>query len=319
MVYQGKIARFCALPDDLPPEAVQEREQCLRAGLKAQVMIPLKVMDVVVGAIAFGSLHGHRDWPDDLIERLRLVGEIFSNALARKRADEALGANELSLRRSQEELQQLAARLIHAQEEERRHIAREMHDDWSQRLAILGIDAAKLEKHLGTPKKAQPLLQSIREQLVRLSEEVHDLSRQLHPSILDDLGLVEALRSECVAFARREKIVVDYRPGKIPADVPQEIALCVYRVAQEALRNLAKHAAVGKAWVALDTADAALLLRVEDKGTGFDLETVRSQPGLGVSSMVERVRFVRGILSLTSTPGRGTIVEVRVPLTGSDG
>jgi signal transduction histidine kinase len=184
-VYQGQIVRFRALPDDLPSNAVQEREQCTRVGLKAQVMIPLKVMDAVVGAIAFGSFRGHRDWPDDLIERLRLVGGIFSSALARKRADEALRAREHSLQHAREGLRSLAAKLLHAQEEERCRIAREMHDDWTQRLAMLGIDAAKLERLLGAPEKALPLLRTMREQLVSLSEDVHDLSRQLHPSILD--------------------------------------------------------------------------------------------------------------------------------------
>jgi signal transduction histidine kinase len=317
-VYQGKIVRFRALPEDLPPEAVQEREQCIRVGLKAQVMIPLMVMDVVVGAIAFGSFRGHRDWPDDLVERLRLVGQIFSSALARKRADEALRDREHSLQRAQEGLRSLAAKLLHAQEEERRRIAREMHDDWTQRLAVLGIDAAKLEKHVGAPEKALPLLRTMREQLMSLSEDVHDLSRQLHPSILDDLGLVEALRSECAAFTRREGIGVDYRPEKMPASLPNDIALCVYRVAQEALRNVAKYARVKEATVTLVAVGPELSLRIQDRGAGFDPESVHSKRGLGLSSMAERMRLVQGKLSLTSAPGRGTTIEVRVPLPGSD-
>jgi signal transduction histidine kinase len=205
----------------------------------------------MLGAIGFGSFRRYRDWPDDLIQRLRLVGEIFTNALARKRADEALRAREESLRQTRERLRKLAARLLNAQEEERRRIAREMHDDWTQRLAVLSIDIAKLEKHLGAPEKALPLLRTMQEQLVALSEDVHALSRQLHPSILDDLGLVEALRSECASFSRREGIAVVYRPEKVPATLPKDVALCVYRVAQEALRNLAKHAAVNQAWVSL--------------------------------------------------------------------
>src|SRR5207248_11697196 len=130
------------------------------------------------------------DWPEDLIQRLRLVGEIFTNALARKRADEALRAREQSLRQTRESHRELAARLLHAQEEERRRIAREMHDDWTQRLALLGIDIAKMEEQLGAPEKVLSLLRAMQEQLVSLSEDVHDLSRQLHPAILDDLGLV---------------------------------------------------------------------------------------------------------------------------------
>lgn len=316
-VYRGEIVRFRALPDDLPPEAVQEREQCIRVGLKAQVMIPLKVMDAVVGAVAFGSFRGHRDWPDDLIERLRLVGEIFSSALARKRADEALLDREHSLHDAREGLRSLAAKLLYAQEEERRRVAREMHDDWAQRLALLDIDTAKLEKQLGTQESALLLLRAVREQLVSLSEDVHALSRQLHPSILDDLGLVEALRSECASFSRREEIAVDYRPAKLPADLSKDVALCIYRVAQEALRNVAKHAGVNKTSVKLVVAGPELLLRIQDQGAGFDLDSARSQPGLGLSSMAERVRLVEGKFTITSAPAQGTTIEVRVPPAGS--
>ena len=238
-------------PTICPPKRRLEREYCLQVGLKSHVMIPLKVMGSVVGAIGFASFRWYRDWPDDLIQRLRLVGDIFTNALARKRADEALRAREQSLRQTREGLRKLAAKLLHAQEEERRRIAREMHDDWTQRLALLGIDIAKLEKHIGAPENALPLLRTMQEQLVSLSEDVHALSRQLHPSILDDLGLVEALRSECASFSRREGIAVVYRPEEVPTTLPKDVALCVYRVAQEALRNLAKHAAVNEAWVTL--------------------------------------------------------------------
>jgi signal transduction histidine kinase len=313
-IRRGELLRLSGLPDDLPPEATPEREYCVRVGLKSHLMIPLKVMGAVVGALGFGSFRGYRDWPDDLIGQLRLVGEIFTNALARKRADEALRGREQSLKQAREGLRKLAARLLHAQEEERRRIAREMHDDWTQRLALLGIDVAKLEKHLGTPEKALPLLRTMQEQLVGLSEDVHALSRQLHPAILDDLGLVEALRSECAGFSRREGITVVYHPEGVPSTLPRDVALCVYRIAQEALRNLAKHAAVNQAWVTLVATGAELLLRVEDQGIGFDPAGVRSQPGLGLSSMEERVRLIGAELSVTSAPGRGTTVEVRVPL-----
>jgi signal transduction histidine kinase len=158
----------------------------------------------------------------------------------------------------------------------------------------------------------------MREQLVSLSEDVHALSRQIHPSILDDLGLVEALRSECASFSRREGIAVDYRPEKVPATLPKDIALCVYRVAQEALRNVAKHAGVNEVSVALVAAGPELLLRIQDKGAGFDPESGRSQPGLGLASMTERVRLIQGKLSITSAPARGTTVELSVPLAGSD-
>jgi two-component system, NarL family, sensor kinase len=151
---------------------------------------------------------------------------------------------------------------------------------------------------------------------VDLSEDVHALSRQLHPSILDDLGLVDALRSECASVARREGVAVAYRPGAITDPVPKDVALCVYRVAQEALRNVVKHAGTEEARVSLIGSGRDLILTVQDRGVGFDAAEVRSREGLGLSSMGERVRLVRGELAVDSGPGRGTTVTVRVPLDG---
>jgi signal transduction histidine kinase len=193
-----------------------------------------------------------------------------------------------------------------------------MHDDWTQRLALLSIDIALLEKHVAAPETALRLLHAMQEKLVSLSEDMHALSRQLHPSILDDLGLVEALRSECASFSRREGIAVDYRPEEAPSSLPKDIALCVYRVAQEALRNIARHAAVNEAWVTLTIVGQELVLRVQDRGAGFDPTGGHSQPGLGLSSMQERVRLIQGKLSITSAPGQGTTVEVAVPLVRRD-
>jgi signal transduction histidine kinase len=230
------------------------------------------------------------------------------------RAEQALRSRARSLRHSRERLRNLAAKLLHAQEEERRRIAREMHDDWAQRLAVLSIELAKVESYIGAPEQALPLLREAQEQLASLSADMHALSRQLHPSILDHLGLVEALRSECAGFSRRERIAVFFSSEAVPDNLPEEIALCVYRVAQEALRNLAKHAAVTEARVTLSGTRGELLLAVEDRGLGFDPAQTRLQPGLGLSSMEERVRLIRAELSITSAPGHGTRVEVRVPL-----
>jgi signal transduction histidine kinase len=238
------------------------------------------------------------------VVHLHPVSRIFTNPAARTRK----GAD-----RSVRETQDLAARLLHAQEEERRQIAREMHDDWTQRLAVLAIDLARLEKHLGD-RETQLLLAAIQEQTVRLSEDVHALSRQLHPSILDDLGLVGALCSECACFSRRERIRVVYLPEEVPASVPREGALCLYRVAQEALRNVAKHAAVKEASVSLAVIGSELVLRVQDKGLGFDPAGQHSGPGLGLSSMRERALLVQAVLSIASAPGQGTTIELRVPL-----
>ena len=312
MIYRGAVFR---VPEDLPPEAAREREYCRRVGLKSNLTIPLKVEGAVVGGIGFASFRGERDWPEQQVRRLRLLGEVFTNALARKRADEALRDRERSLRVAQEGLRELAGKLLHSQEEERRRVAREMHDDWAQRLAVLSIKVVNLEQLVSASPAALPLLRGMQDELVRLSEDVHDLSRQLHPSILDDLGLVEALRSECASFSRREGAPVQFRTEGVPTSLPGDVALCIYRVAQEALRNVAKHSSSPSARVSLTGTRSALVLLVQDEGVGFDPSGHRGRGGLGLASMHERARLIGAGLRILSAPGRGTTIELRVPLT----
>ncbi len=317
-VRRGEPMRFERLPEDVPAEAVDECAYVVKIGMKSNLTIPLRAGGVVLGGLSFGAFREFRTWPDELVQRLQTVGEIFANALARKRADQDLRAREESLRRTQDELRLLAGRLLRAQEDECRRIAREMHDDWTQRLAVLAIDAAKLETQLDPSSNAHCQLQEMRGELVRLAEDVHALSRQLHPSILDDLGLVDALRSECASVVRREGVAVAYRSDDVAGSLPKDVALCIYRVAQEALRNVVKHAGTDEANVSLIRSGRELILTVQDRGVGFDAADARSREGLGLSSMAERVRLVRGELAVDSQPGRGTTVTVRVPAVGSE-
>ena len=153
----------------------------------------------------------------------------------------------------------------------------------------------------------------MRDELVALSESVHSLSRQLHPSILDDLGLTDALRSECLSVHKRDGISVKYYPQDVPTDLPRDVALCVYRVAQESLRNVARHARSARASVRLIATGRELVLCVRDRGIGFDV-AARREGGLGLESMRERARLIRARLSVRSRPGEGTKVILRVPL-----
>jgi PAS domain S-box-containing protein len=222
---------------------------------------------------------------------------------------------DLTERRQAEEAQRmLAGRLLTAQEAERRRLAREMHDDLTQRLAVLAIEAGKLEQECDLAGRSSVRLQTMKEHLIHLSQDVHALSRQLHPSILEDLGLVEALRSECGSFSQREGVAVRYAPQNIPPEVPKEVALCLYRIAQEGLRNVAKHSAAKEASVSLTATDDTIMLSIEDRGAGFDHALARGEPGLGLESMEERARLIGGEFSIRSEPGLGTLIEVCAPL-----
>jgi len=237
----------------------------------------------------------------------------------RKRTEEALRASEAALRKSHDELQELPGKLLAAQEEERRRVARELHDDLTQRLAVVAIEAGKLEQQLqGVSEPVLERLRRMKEQMIELSAVVHGISRQLHPSILDDLGLVNAIEAECMNFSQREGIQVKFTSKNVPATLPRDLALCLYRIAQESLRNIAKHAKTDKAVVVLAGTDGGILLSVRDYGMGFDPARVRGNGGLGLISMAERVRLIQGDLSVESRPGQGTRIEVRVPLVGGD-
>jgi signal transduction histidine kinase len=157
----------------------------------------------------------------------------------------------------------------------------------------------------------------MRGRLVDLSSDIHAISRQLHPSILDDLGLFDAVKAECQGFRRREGITVKYEPKAIPYQLPKDAALTLFRIVQEGLRNVAKHAQTQDANVSLFGMDDSIYLSISDDGVGFDYSEARKKPGLGLASMEERVRLIQGEISIKSEPGKGTVIEVRAPLTGS--
>jgi len=251
---------------------------------------------------------------------IRLCRISWRDITQRKRAVEMLRAGETALRISEDHLRYLTGRLIAAQEEERRRLARELHDDLTQQLAGLAIDTGNLEQQWpDAPEAVRARLGEMRDRIAALSTHVHSISRQLHPSILDDLGLVSAVESECLLFSKREGIPVTFEPSNIPTTLPSDVALCLYRVTQESLRNIAKHAEAAEARISLQATGEEIVLSVGDSGAGFDPDEGRSARGLGLGSMEERVRLIHGRLSIDSEPGRGTIIEVRVPLSAGAG
>jgi two-component system CheB/CheR fusion protein len=223
--------------------------------------------------------------------------------------------SEAALLKNQQELQRLTARLLSIQEAETQLIARDLHDDLSQRLAALGMEASALAK--SPPKSPGSLKERMRDlgqKISGASDEVHRLSRRLHPAILDDLGLEAALREECLGFSQRSGIPVEFQAADVPRTVPADVALCLFRVGQEALRNIGKHAGAKQVHFVLARHKSDLVLMIEDLGAGFKPEEARGRGGLGLISMEERVRLVNGDFSIRSQPGKGTEIEVRAPL-----
>ncbi len=219
----------------------------------------------------------------------------------------------LRRRRAEKEALTLSGRLITAHEDERRWLARELHDDITQRLAGLAIAAANLPGGNGIPAQLD-VGPSIREGLIQLSEDVHNLSYRLHPSVIDDLGLVEALRAECERVAHMESFRVDVEADSLPSNLPNEATLGLYRVAQEALRNVARHAKANLVKLSLKRSGGGLLLTVSDNGSGFESNPRPGRPSLGHASMRERIRALGGKLEIQSAPAVGTTVVAWVPI-----
>ena len=214
-------------------------------------------------------------------------------------------------RRVEQELQDLSRRLMQAQEDERAFLARELHDDVSQRLAVLAINVGRAE--LAAPRGEQAeAMRAVREELVRLSDDVHSLAYQLHPAILEELGLAEALRTEGERHRSRGLHVWVHLDPSI-AVLDDDLALCLFRVTQEALNNVTRHAEATVATVRLRQTGDGLLLAVSDNGVGFDPADPSTTGSLGLVSMRERARLVNGTLEIESEPGQGTTVIAWAP------
>ena len=215
-----------------------------------------------------------------------------------------------------EVLRQLNGSLLTVMEEERSRIARELHDDLNQNIALLKIRVATLQQSPpSSPDEVSAKLQLLAGGLDELSIKISEISRQLHPSMLSDLGLEAAMRSLVTKFGVSERMKVFFRAFNVPRELPQQVGISLYRIVQEALHNISKHARAKKLRVSLSAAGKKQLrLVIRDHGVGFDPNLQRRKRGLGLISMEERARLIQGKFSVSSKPGKGTQVEVRVPL-----
>jgi PAS domain S-box-containing protein len=216
-------------------------------------------------------------------------------------------------KRAEQELEELAGRLIHAQEQERSRIGRELHDHISQMLGVLTIRIDQLRADEATPPPVAAALEELRQSTAEITADIHSLSHRLHSSALDYLGLVPALQRLVSEFSARHGIAIDLAHSSVPATLPSEVALCLFRVTEESFTNIAKHSRAKSARVVVNGEPDGIYLSVEDAGTGFDVDAVERAGGLGFVSMRERLRVVRGTVRVDSSPSRGTSINVWVP------
>jgi signal transduction histidine kinase len=250
---------------------------------------------------------------------LEEIGERRETERSLRESETSLRASQEELRGSREELRALAGQLLTAQEEDRRRIARDLHDDVNQRLAMLAMDLRRIEKdEMRDFKAIWGLTRSITGRLSKVSDDVRQLAYRFHPSILDDLGLTKAVRRLVDDFSASTGLEALYVHDDSVSPVPPDLATCVYRIAQEGLNNVARHAHATEVEVELICEEELISLSIRDNGIGFDLEQIaQSSPRLGLLSMKERARLVHGTLDVVTAPGQGTHMQVQVPWLGA--
>ena len=220
-----------------------------------------------------------------------------------------------NLKRSEQEALELSGRLITAQEDERSRVARELHDGVMQELALLSIDLDIFGAGApNDPVWGEGKTKELSSRVAGICGEIHRLSHELHPAILEQLGLVTAVRAICTEVDAAHDVGIVFKPINVPKLMPKDLSLSLYRIVQESLQNVVKHSAAAHVEVQLWTDDERLMLRVSDDGCGFDPGTVGGQASLGLIGMRERIRLLNGDFSVTSSVGSGTLIEAVLPL-----
>jgi two-component system sensor histidine kinase UhpB len=288
--------------------------------------IGASVLTVAVVA-SWHTLHGRGPFTSHLPAEDVYALQLFLLAIAapllilgavvreRNHATNRVERSEMALRRSYARVRELAGKLIAAQEMERARIARDMHDDFNQQLAAVSIGISAVRSRIaGTSLQAE--LQGLQDRTVALTDQVRHFSHDLHPRMLDHVGLAAALRTHCAQYSTQHQLRVHLVAADDLGPVPRDIAICVYRIVQEGLRNVVNHAGVGDAHVTIERHGDQLEIQIVDGGCGFDPDARVSREGLGLLSVEERARLVGGSLSITAAPGRGTALQVSIPVSG---
>jgi PAS domain S-box-containing protein len=252
--------------------------------------------------------------PDGIVIWVEDTGRAFFDSQGRKAGAVGMVADVTDRKMAEEALAGVNRRLIEAQELERTRIARELHDDFSQRLALMTVALEQLQGHPSNLSEVRSRIRELWKQASEMTMDIQSLSHELHSSKLEYLGVVAAIRGFCGEFGQQQKMEIKFKSHDVPSSLSPDISLCLFRVLQEALHNSAKHSGVrcveGRLWGTSDE----IHLTVSDFGTGFDTKRAREGRGIGLISMEERLKLVKGTLSIESEPQRGTTVHARVPI-----
>jgi signal transduction histidine kinase len=291
---------YIADPEELGDEGQVDKQYLQEQGMLSFAAIPLTTSNGVFGCIAFATTRFRVLWNEDLKKRLWVLAGLFSNALARRQAEAAL--------------LDVSRRLITAHEEERTRIARDLHDDLSQRMAVVLMGLEQLtDTSTRLSSRTRSRLRHLHEVAAEVSAGLHNLSHQLHPSKLETLGLVISLDGLCRDFANQHHLKVRFLHDDLRREISEGMTLCLFRIVQEALRNVVKHSGADEVTVELSACNEQIEVCVSDSGVGFDPESAGKR-GLGLTSMRERLRLVGGQLQIESQPSKGTRIHAYVPL-----
>ena len=242
-------------------------------------------------------------------ERLRIT---FKDVSRRRAVEEALRQHQLELEANRVELQDLMAKLFTAQEEERRRIACDLHDDHCQRITALILEASAMEKVIrAVVPSLVPRMSALKIKLSDILDDFRHMTHELHPRHLDTVSLACSMRTYIKDFVDYSNLDVNFQEHDVPAQLPMPLTICLYRLLQESLGNIRKHANAKHVVVSLSGHSGQVELRVSDDGSGFN--SSENKKGLGLTSMQERVRPLRGQVTIDSTPGRGTAITVKIP------
>jgi signal transduction histidine kinase len=252
-----------------------------------------------------------------IVVQTLLIGGLLVQRSRRHRAEQQVRTSEAALRVSYQRIRQLAGRLIGAQETARTRIARDLHDDVCQELASVSMAVADMKERHGDigDVQTQQALSSLQRRTLDLVQGVRRLSHDLHPSTLRHMGLAAALEAHCIEVEQRYDVQVDFGTNTDVRELPGDMAVALFRVGQEALRNAATHGSARRATLSITRTGEFIELVVKDDGKGFDHAAVsRRGDGLGLVSMEERARLVNGELIVVTAPGQGTTIRARIPL-----